>query len=210
MFSEVVFAVDLSDVVIRNIRSHNLTRAIVALGGKPRTPSREAFPVLFERLCSKTYPITEPELWATVAQEAGIPNSSLNLRRRFLVEFQFVRGMQSLLQTLRSLRFRTFIWTNMPNEWMDALDRSLGLLELVEGYVNGQNLHWQKPAPGFFQEALDRHGLVYDQIIYVGANEQNLRAAEPFTKEQWLFESAAALRHRIYARLQVHRALKGM
>ncbi|GEM_PF-2667989 len=181
---EPVLALALSGCTIHEIQDHNLAAAVQAVHGDVPA-AQKRFPTLFEFMTRKIAPLPEDEFWTALADAAEVPEAATQLRQTFLEHFDYRPGMQDLLTTLREAGVRTYIWTSMPNSWMDALHKQLGLEDLVTAYVNCQNLPWRKPEPDFFQRgALDPHGLTSDQIIYVSPHAENREAAKLFTAQQ--------------------------
>lgn len=179
-----VLAVDLSRVTILDICDYNLAAAVQALDGDVAA-AQARFPELFVKLTGPVAALTEDEFWSRIAEAAAVQGRGAELRSIFLQQFQFRAGVRELLSDLATMRVRVFIWTNMPNKWLEALDRQLGLDELVSGIVNGQNLHHQKPDPDFFQLAVDLRGLDPDQVIYISDRVENRDAAKHCTGQQW-------------------------
>lgn len=186
-----VLAFDLSGVIIHDIVGYNLTGAVLPQSGK-LAAAQSKFPELFGRLTGKTDPLPESEFWIALALAAKLSEPE-TLRQAFLGKFAYHSGMRTLLAALQNMGVRTYVWTNMPNSWMDALHQQLGLEDLVTGYVNGQNMYWRKPERGFFRGALDRYELDADQVIYIGARKENLEAAKDFSAQQWLAPEASRI-----------------
>ena len=179
-----VLAFDLSGGLIRDIAGYNLTAAVLPLNGK-LSNAQSAFPDLFRRLTGKTETLAESDFWVALAKAAAIPDSVEELKKGFLTGFQFFPTSLDLLSWLQRMEVRTYVWTNMPNSWMDALHQQLGLEDLVTAYVNGQNISRRKPEPEFFHYALYNHGLDAEQVIYISERPENIVAAKPFTSQQW-------------------------
>lgn len=173
-------AMDLSGVLIEDIQQHNL-RIVAEQHGLPLPELQREFHQLFGAVLSRS--LTEPELWPELAHRVGAPDAGL-LRTTFLASFRFREGAPEFLARLKS-KVRFFVWTNMPAAWVDAMDRTLALEDVR--FVNGHQIHWPKPDPGFFQYALDIHGVAPDDLFYVTAHRDSHRAAEPYTAGCMLF-----------------------
>jgi len=197
-------AFDLSNVIIEDIRMRNLG-AVAARANVQYDAAHEVFDPLFQRLTGQVLPLLpEESFWPKLAAELHY-SFPTKLRTTFISEFGYMHGMQSLLMTLRNLRVPTYVWTNMPTSWMDALHDQLSLKDLIAGYYNGHADGCYKPQPEFFRHALATHGLDRDSVIYVGAHRSNLSGAAEFTAEQWTFESAHTIRSKVQNLLRADR-----
>ena len=120
--------------------------------------------------------ISPQELWATLAQQWGLPPEKGEwLAQRFWEGIRIDTDLADWLRQ-RKRRYRTGLLSNAWSDLRDLLHR-LGIADAFDAMVISAEEHLMKPDPAIYRLMLERLGVEPDEAVFVDDRLENVHAA---------------------------------
>lgn len=98
-------------------------------------------------------------------------------QKHYLPSLRPTRGAHALLQHLREQHFRLVVASSAKEDELNGLLRVCGADNLVTGRISADAVDQSKPAPDIVQAALERIGLLAEEVALLGDTPYDIASA---------------------------------
>jgi putative hydrolase of the HAD superfamily len=118
----------------------------------------------------------ESHFWRALRTETGIRMDEADMHRAVLDRFLLRPGMISLAKNLKEKGYCIGILSDQT-DWLEKLDRKLGIYQHFDRVYNSFRLHKSKRDPAWFTEISSDLGLAPSEVLFTDDNEANIARA---------------------------------
>lgn len=144
----------------------------------------------------RTGKITREEFWGAVKKELQLTEHIDVLEQGWIDVYVLIEETRDIILDLAK-KYKVYFLSDNVKERVEAIDKKYNFTKWFHGGVSSHEAGIRKPHPDIYKIALDKTGLLANEVLYIDDKENNLTPAKDLGMVTLLFESPEKLRGKL-------------